>query len=83
VFHVDWEGPRTGVIISRGFWMGKFEVTQREYLALTGKNPSYWSSNYYGHSQDLDRPVEMVSWFDATNYALMLTLVAVVWRWKW
>src|SRR6266478_7834545 len=34
------EGPQTAVTISHGFWMGKFEVTQREYLAVTGSNPS-------------------------------------------
>jgi formylglycine-generating enzyme required for sulfatase activity len=42
VFHVDWEGPRTGVIISRGFWMGKFEITQREYLVITGEKRYTW-----------------------------------------
>ena len=26
--------------ISRGFWMGKYEVTQGEYLAVMGSNPS-------------------------------------------
>ena len=26
--------------ISRGFWMGKYEVTQGEYLAVMGNNPS-------------------------------------------
>ena len=28
------EGPQTAVTISRGFWMGKYEVTQGEYLAV-------------------------------------------------
>src|SRR5580765_4255473 len=28
------EGPQTAVTISRGFWMGKYEVTQSEYLAV-------------------------------------------------
>ena len=34
------EGPQTAVTISRGFWMGKYEVTQGEYLAVMGSNPS-------------------------------------------
>jgi formylglycine-generating enzyme required for sulfatase activity len=38
----DDEGPQTAVIISRGFWIGKYEVTQGEYLAVTGKNPSFF-----------------------------------------
>ncbi len=60
------EGPQTTVTISHGFWMGKYEVTQREYLAVTGSNPS-------GFPGDLNRPVESVSWLDATNYCAQLT----------
>jgi formylglycine-generating enzyme required for sulfatase activity len=30
----DWEGPQTAVTVSRGFWMGKCEVTQGEYQDL-------------------------------------------------
>src|SRR4029077_7098434 len=60
------EGPQTYVTITRGFWMGKYEVTQREYLAVVGSNPSQFTGN-------LDRPVETVSWLDATNYCALLT----------
>jgi len=62
----DWEGPQTDVIISRGFWMGKYEVTQGEFLAVMGANPSYFTG-------DFSRPVELVTWFDATNYCGQLT----------
>ena len=34
------EGPQTAVTISRGFWMGSYQVTQGEYQALMGSNPS-------------------------------------------
>jgi formylglycine-generating enzyme required for sulfatase activity len=61
------EGPQTAVTISHGFWMGKYEVTQGEYLAVMGKNPSQFVG-------DTNRPVESVSWFDATNYCGKLTL---------
>jgi formylglycine-generating enzyme required for sulfatase activity len=54
------------VTISQGFWMGKHEVTQGEYLAVMGSNPSYFTG-------DLQRPVEQVSWNDATNYCGKLT----------
>ena len=60
------EGPQRAVTISRGFWMGKYEVTQGEYQALMGKNPSRFPG-------DLNRPVEQVTWFDATNYCGQLT----------
>ncbi|HOA60875.1 MAG: formylglycine-generating enzyme family protein [Verrucomicrobia bacterium] len=55
------EGPQTVVTLTRGFWLGKYEVTQREYLAVMGENPSLFAS-------DLNRPVESVRWYDATNY---------------
>jgi hypothetical protein len=34
------EGPQMTVTLSRGFWIGKYEVTQREYLAVIGSNLS-------------------------------------------
>jgi formylglycine-generating enzyme required for sulfatase activity len=61
------EGPQMAVTISQGFWMGKYEVTQGEYLALMGSNPSHFQG-------DPNRPVEMVTWFDVTNYCAKLTL---------
>jgi formylglycine-generating enzyme required for sulfatase activity len=60
------EGPQTTVILTRGFWIGKYEVTQEEYLSVTGTNPSPFPG-------DLTRPVSSVSWPDATNYCWMLT----------
>ncbi len=30
------EGPQTTVELTKGFWLGKFEVTQGEYTAITG-----------------------------------------------
>jgi formylglycine-generating enzyme required for sulfatase activity len=72
VDRMDWEGPQTAVTISRGFWMGKYEVTQGEYLAVMGSNPSYFSANN-GFAEGLSRPVETVTWYDATNYCATLT----------
>lgn len=34
------EGPQTKVAITRRFWLGKTEVTQRQYEAIAGSNPS-------------------------------------------
>jgi formylglycine-generating enzyme required for sulfatase activity len=60
------EGPQTIVTLSRGFWMGKYEVTQGEYLSIMNTNPSAFPG-------DLSRPVSSVSWPDATNYCARLT----------
>jgi formylglycine-generating enzyme required for sulfatase activity len=42
------------------FYMGKYEVTQAEYEAVIGSNPSYFKG--------ANLPVEQVSWFDAVVY---------------
>ena len=60
------------VTLTKGFYMGKYAVTQGEYLALMGSNPSYFTPAN-GYSQDLSRPVEQVSWDDATSYCAQLT----------
>jgi formylglycine-generating enzyme required for sulfatase activity len=66
VGHKVGEGPQTLVTLSHGFWIGKYEVTQAEYLAVTGENPS-------GFPGDLNRPVESVSFFAASNYCVLRT----------
>lgn len=55
----------TLVYLSRSFWMGKYEVTQGEYLGVVSNNPSSFTGN-------LNLPVECVSWSDATNYCARL-----------
>jgi len=53
------EGPQTEVTLD-GFWMGKYEVTQEQFEAITGDTPS--------SSEDYNHPVETVSWFDAMGF---------------
>jgi formylglycine-generating enzyme required for sulfatase activity len=48
--------------------MGKYEVTQEEYLTVIGSNPSSFTG-------DLKRPVESLSWQEATNYCDKLTQI--------
>ena len=56
------EQPLTQVRISRGFWMGKYEVTQAQWQAVMGSNPSHFT-NCGG-----DCPVERVSWEDMQEF---------------
>jgi formylglycine-generating enzyme required for sulfatase activity len=60
------EGPQTRMVIPHGFWMGKCEVTQGEFQAVMGTNPS----NTRG---DTNCPVEKVSWYDAMQYCAKRT----------
>ncbi|MBO4544782.1 MAG: formylglycine-generating enzyme family protein [Verrucomicrobia bacterium] len=53
------------VTLSEGYWMGKYEVTQAQYEAVTGRNPS----NFKG----ADLPVEQISWNDAMDFCGKLT----------
>src|SRR6266700_742283 len=70
------------VTISRGFWVEKFLVTQGDYLAVVGSNPSYFRNGMDGTNNggtgstitnELSHPVETVSWNDATNYCALRT----------
>ncbi|MBM3288691.1 MAG: formylglycine-generating enzyme family protein [Candidatus Hydrogenedentes bacterium] len=49
------ESPQHTVTFANGFWMGKYEVSQAQWVAVMGNNPSYFTVN-------LSRPVEQVSW---------------------
>jgi formylglycine-generating enzyme required for sulfatase activity len=60
------EGPQATVTLTHAFWIGKYEVTQGEYLDVMGDNPS----NFPG---DLSRPASGMNWFEATNYCAKLT----------
>jgi formylglycine-generating enzyme required for sulfatase activity len=70
------------VTISQGFWMKKYLVTQDEYMSVVSTNPSFfngfqtnWPAPTGGtnYGTDGSRPVETVSWFDATNYCALWT----------
>jgi formylglycine-generating enzyme required for sulfatase activity len=63
------EGPQTKVAFPRGFWLGKYEVTQAEFQRVMGFNPSTSAG-------DPRRPVEKVSWFEAVDYCRKLTEMA-------
>ncbi|MCC6694073.1 MAG: formylglycine-generating enzyme family protein [Candidatus Hydrogenedentes bacterium] len=54
---------RHRVVISQGFWLGKYEVTQAQWVAVTGSNPSYFSS-----ATSAIKPVEQVSWDDVQYF---------------
>jgi len=59
------EGPPRGVVISRPFYMGIHEVTQGQYEAVMGDNPSKFI--------DAAKPVESVSWEEAVEFCRKLS----------
>ncbi|OQY55364.1 MAG: formylglycine-generating enzyme family protein [Candidatus Parabeggiatoa sp. nov. 2] len=59
------EGPQHQVTIEEGFYMGKYPVTQAQYEAVMGNNPS--------HRKGKHRPVENVSWDEAVAFCKKLS----------
>jgi sulfatase modifying factor 1 len=57
----DWEKPVHEVCVD-DFYIGKYEVTQRQWMAVMGNNPSIFK--YCGD----DCPVENVSWDDVQDF---------------
>jgi len=51
----------TSSVTVSSFYIGKYELTQAEYAAVMGANPSYFAGNP-------NHPVEQVSWYDAIEY---------------
>lgn len=47
-------------ITVKGFYIGRYEVTEREWAEVMGSNPSKFKGN--------DLPVEMISWYDCIEY---------------
>lgn len=61
-----YEEPVHSVTITQDFYLGKYEVTQAQYEAVTGTNPSFFDGCD-------DCPVETVSWDDAVDFAETLS----------
>jgi len=62
------EGPQHYVYVDvPEFFMGKYPVTQAQWEAVMGNNPSYFKG--------AKRPVETVSWNDATKFCQKLSQI--------
>ena len=58
------ELPQHEVTISKSFYLGKYEVTQAQWEAVMGSNPSAWKGS--------NLPVENVSWDDCQTFVQKL-----------
>lgn len=56
------ELPTHSVTISKNYYIGKYEVTQAEWQAVMGANPSYFTA-------DPNHPVEQVTWDNCQAFA--------------
>ncbi len=64
-FNMGEEGSATSLVhtvtLTKAFYLGKTEVTQAQWQAKIGNNPSYFSGN-------ANNPVEKVSWDDIVGF---------------
>ena len=58
------EQPVHTVTLTNAYYLGRYEVTQAQWQAKMGSNPSY----FQGQSDSPSRPVEQVSWNTSQNF---------------
>lgn len=57
--------PAHPVVLSKGFYLGKFEVTQEQFQKVTGENPSEFKGK--------KNPVEQINWKEAREFCKILS----------
>ena len=67
------EGPVHEVIISRGFWLQKYELTQGQWEAVMHTHP--WVRQAFV-IDDPERPAVYINWYDTQEYVAALNAAA-------
>ena len=74
----DGAQPPHKVSLTKDFYMGKYQVTQEQWVAVMGNNPSdFTTANgkpLAGGEKDNKRPVENVSWYDVIVFCNKLSM---------
>ena len=65
--------PRHDVTITKGFYMGKYLITQYQYEAVMEHNPSFFITAPIGENR-FRLPVENVSWYDTLVFCNRLSM---------
>jgi len=68
----SWEQPVHPVTLTREFYLGRYEVTQAQWVAAMGSNPSLFrmASAHVPIDRVDDRPVDSVSWHSVHEFLL-------------
>jgi formylglycine-generating enzyme required for sulfatase activity len=61
-------------VMLTGFYMGKYPVTQAQYQAVMGTNPSGFTVPFFPETSTANQPVENVSWYDAIVFCNKLSI---------
>jgi formylglycine-generating enzyme required for sulfatase activity len=75
------ESPRHRVRITRPFWLGRYEVTQREYLAVMKTSPTMYAPGKIHQDlvQGIDTsalPIDNVGWDTANEFCRQLSAMS-------
>lgn len=65
------ELPTHNVTLTKGFWIGRVEVTQAQWLAVMGSNPSLYKGA--PGNEDLELPVNGVTWAECQQFVKKLS----------
>ncbi len=68
----DDEGPLHKVTLTKGFFIGKYPVTQIQWIAVMRYNPSYNTGSEGRLAPKTDLPVEQVTWYDCQEFVKKL-----------
>ena len=71
----NFASPPHQVTLTQDFYMGKYEVTQEQYQAVMGTNPSGFPTGAAQGETQGRRPVERVSWYDALVFCNTLSMI--------
>jgi len=69
---LEFEDHQHQVILTQGFWLGKYEVTKRQWQAVMGTVP--WAAHEYV-LDDPDSPAVYVSWEDAQAFVAAVNML--------
>jgi formylglycine-generating enzyme required for sulfatase activity/serine/threonine protein kinase len=71
--------PQHTVVLTKPYYVGVTEVTQKQFETVCGSNPSFFSAkkggskSVVGDQDTNNHPVESVTWKEATEFCLRLT----------
>ena len=71
----DHENPIHAVSFSKSIYMGKYAVTQAQWVAVMNSNPSQFTDDI--------KPVDSVSWHDVQEYIAALNNRENSGGWRW
>jgi formylglycine-generating enzyme len=70
--------PAHQVKLTSSFRVGKYPVTQEQYVKVMGINPSYFTTGAATGEKQEKRPVEMVTWYDAVEFCNKASRIAAL-----